>query len=222
MGFVSMTSDNNSPPMWGNYADKYKGACIEFTFPYFKERKHLKQERIDLFIGYAMHLMKRRDIVMYAWRTLDFDGNKVFSSIVRDVGDVIYKVVYRNERVESTKGGGYLTYWENDRDIIDHYEQRRYLYTKHPKWKQENEFRILFQRDNLTNDKSLWFTKDIIPYITGITLGPLCNFTPEYVYSCLFARKNFLHPMGKVALRKACFSQTRYDLEFDEPEYYLT
>lgn len=35
-GFLSFTTKSDCAPLWGNYADKYAGACIEFEFDYFK------------------------------------------------------------------------------------------------------------------------------------------------------------------------------------------
>lgn len=35
IGIVSFTTTPNNHPMWGNYADKFRGACLKFVFDYF-------------------------------------------------------------------------------------------------------------------------------------------------------------------------------------------
>ena len=41
LGIVSLTGNKSNHPMWGNYADKYRGACIEFQMKYF----YLQQDK---------------------------------------------------------------------------------------------------------------------------------------------------------------------------------
>lgn len=194
-GFISFTKKDNDPHMWGVYADKYRGACLEFQFLYYKTKADTPETQHE-----------------YVWRHFkDEDGDEKHYN---NGGDVIFECNYTPKRPKSALFGTRPHTMEEINNWI-----RMCRTSKHASWKDEEEYRMLFSLKcneviKASEDQSLYLIPGLAPSLKSITLGPRCNIPLSYIEYCL-RQNQILAPDQTITYGKASFQKGSYDLIVD-------
>lgn len=192
-GFISFTKNENDPHMWGIYADKYRGARLEFRFLYRKRENNSSEEQYEF---------------LRRWFK-DENGGEHWND---DEGDVIYKCHYTRERPKSCLAGRRKPTPREIRNWI-----RICNTSKHFSWENEDEYRMLFscKRDLVIKARKtppLYLIPGFAPILKSIVLGPRCNLLLSYVKYNLCKNK-ILAPGQRITYSKAEFPKNGgYDL----------
>lgn len=218
LGFLSLTKDYNCPPMWGNYADKYKGACIQFEFRYFfcNPNKAKLSNFVERF-AYDGVIIKEWGLNTYYLQYREKHNCKV----VKTKGDILLKCVYQDERSSKEPPA---VMQEDKRKIMLAKFTRNWLIiaTKHKSWEYEQEYRLPVIRNESTRSDyqipSMYFTNCLTRYITKIILGPNCALSVDDVKFMINSRikscgEDVLYIPKDVKVVKAQFKNNDYLLK---------
>lgn len=225
IGFVSLTDKGNDPYMWGNYADKYRGAMLELRLPVCSLPN----------IPYAMDVagqLALKSQLFYAQKQLlqhcrrwqgDYESSSYEIAPMR--GDVLMKCFYSD--VKPT-----FPMQEPD-DMAFCGEKAEYLHKycayKHLSWKHECEYRFVYHkgyaRTITANGKVLYLVNDLLPLVSKIVLGPYCSLPLSDVYFML-DKGGFVAPEQKIQYGRASYTPNSYLLNLPQeyslfPEYEL-
>ena len=226
IGIISLTSNPRNHPMWGNYADKFKGACVEFSFDYFytnpdKEPANKGEELALEGIEYK----KMGTLVYFLQYWNDGDAKRI------DMrgGDVLLKCHYSSERSEAgcmmfdcvplayTKTEQYKKRMK-EKERIFNQKLWRQVSTKHPDWKYEDEYRITMREDGCTRNlelktgETIHLSNKITRYVTKIILGPFSIFSPEQILEKINEHRPVSNLSENVRVVKAGFPDHSFDL----------
>lgn len=223
-GFLSFSKDGNNSPLWGNYADHYKGACIEFEFDCFDPEKIEKANEAE------------RGLLLYARRIQDmgfnvkyfnafYDGDKYIpSGLSRLLIDCLYSK--DRSRIEWPQGS------ETMHEARKRAEEFAWaiMCTKDIGWEYEQEVRMpIYRNRDIINpvdeirENSLMLTRVPTKYIKKIILGPLCEFTAGELQEKIDEKRQFIDnvdaymPHDAVVV-KAQFSKSSYALNYTGAE----
>lgn len=199
-GFISFTKKDNDPHMWGVYADKYRGACLEFQFLYYKTKADTPETQHE-----------------YVWRHFkDEDGHEKHYN---NGGDVIFECNYTPKRPKSALFGTRPHTMEEINNWI-----RMCRTSKHTSWKDEEEYRMLFSLKcneviKASEDQSLYLIPGLAPSLKSITLGPRCNILLSDIEYNL-KQNQILTPGQTITCRKAEFPiGDSYDLNLNAQSF---
>lgn len=210
-GFVSFTKNDNSPEMWGIYADKYRGARLEFQFPYCKNTGHEYDGNYAHFLGIKSRIEDGNQIeFIRRWSSPQVGHYDHYG----DAGDIIYKCRYSTERPPSMTRNLSAASHDDYKNWI-----RKRITTKHISWEHEDEYRLVYLCSCcdkiLPNGNSfIYLLNELTPFLKSITLGPRSNITLSDVAHNL-GQNNILAPGQSIAYRKARFQEGLYDLDMD-------
>lgn len=181
LGFLSLTKDKNCPPMWGNYADKYKGACIQFDFKYFFCNP--EKTEFDNLIEKLAHdgiIIKDWGLNTYYFQYREDDNFRG----VKNQGDILLRCVYQDER-SSKEPKFHNLDTPRKRMLARFTKEWLIIATKHKSWEYEKEFRLPVIRSESSRSDfqvpSMYFTNCLTRYITKIILGPNCALSVDDV-----------------------------------------
>lgn len=195
-GFISFTKNENDPHMWGVYADKYSGACLEFRFPYCKGNTDEEQNE-------------------YIWRHFKDENGE--GQHIANHGDIIFKCQYSNTRPPK-----YLNYRPTQEQAKDWIRGCRT--SKHTSWKNENEYRMLFLCEcakiiKPCENSFLYLIDGLASALKSITLGPRYNILLSDIEYNL-KQNQILTPGQTITCRKAEFPiGDCYDLNFNAQSF---
>ncbi len=203
IGIISFTTTPNNHPMWGNYADKFRGACVKFVFDYFyvepditptTKGEELALESIEYKkIGSQVYFLQYRE---------EEDANRI------DLWDrdVLVRCYYSKERSMSGNSFCYVSSKPINSSNLDYvrsyraFNQKliRQISTKHPDWSYEDEYRITMKKSSLTRTincegRVIHLSNKLTRYIKKIILGPLSEYNPEDLQAKLIEN----HSQGK-------------------------
>lgn len=176
LAFISMSEHSNHEALWGNYAEKYTGACIEMKIPYFQVQEGVEPsnlgEQMEAEICRPLRDKESRSYC-FCFGTYDDGYDKIDSR----GGDFIIGCYYNDELCLNRMG-----YTE---ELDFHQSLWRLVSRKHTNWEYEREYRIVMRRERMSRFTiglpPMFFSNEITRFITKITLGPHCNIEPEEV-----------------------------------------
>lgn len=217
-GFISLSTDSDNASMWGNYADKFKGACIEFKVPYFVYDNELPAfHRANMLSDLSRLLSKDgRDIKITAIRTPKppHQGQVLLMSN----GDFLYNCLYKKERYKKEANCNPPNdipeiYKETYKEILLEHDA---IATKSIDWKHENEYRFIIAKTHATRteyfDSLMYFSNRITPYATKITLGPLCPHARGEI-QLIYDKARNNNTLSEISIEKTIFSLNSFKLE---------
>lgn len=226
IGIISLTRNPKNHPMWGNYADKFRGACVEFSFDYFytapdKEPANKGEELALEGIEY-----KKMGTLVYFIQYWDDENDP--SNDMRG-GDVLLRCNYSSERSENRVmlfDCVPLTFYKTEQHQRQMKEKERIFYqklwrqvsTKHPDWQYENEYRITLREDGCTRSQvvdtgeTIHLSNKISRYITKIILGPLSEYSPEQIQEEINKHRQISRLPEALRIVKAEFPEHTFDL----------
>lgn len=221
LGILSLTSKCLNHPMWGNYADKYRGACIEFGIDYFsiespeKAPENKGEELAIDSIDYAK--LGTTALFFQYWE----DGKH--KKIDQRGGDVLLKCEYTHERSNPQNW-----FWTGTRqqELEGRQKWFRQIITKHTDWQYEDEYRVTMRHNRCSRfsvgPPTMYFTNAFTRYITKIILGPKCEYSPlEIAFLISKRRKQLAEPLyipRNVKIVKAKIQERSFDLEIPEED----
>ena len=184
-GFIALSKDKDNPALWGNYAEEYKGACLEFSIPYVTHSAKYKDNHCYNALAALAKIMSADDREAY---TIGARGDISNPNVIDpEDGDILYKCMYKespfNEKETyspppDTPG----LFSEEYPTIMKIYDR---IATKSLAWKHENEYRIAIDRKNATriayNGKKIYLSNRLTPFCKTIILAPFSFFSPEDV-----------------------------------------
>ena len=216
-GFVSFTAKSDCAPMWGNYADKYAGACIEFQFTYFDPEHAALANDKERYV--FMTLSKLAELgfeIKYIKAFLDENDGMLKTSISRQL---LVKCKYQSDRKRVRFPEASRTEEEAERKGSEYWWG--IMCTKDGDWAYEEEYRLPLSSlaDVSRVDYTMppmYFTNIATPYIKKIVLGPACPLTREdakkMIYFSSKEREKYLIP-DDVVVTKARFTRNSYALD---------
>lgn len=217
LGFISFTKKPNSPPMWGNYAEKYKGACVKFAFEYFYFRDAKHKQGMGARLADSGIQLKERGMRAYFLQYEEIEPRVAFLSF----NNVIVQCSYCRERPDREKEREQYEGTKEERDISRSYDTWKVLSSKHEDWAYEEEYRLFVLKKDATrtNFKSplMRFSSFPTRYIKKIILGPYFDHKIEDIKNIIDLRRreqtapNPYLP-SNLEICKADFSETSYGL----------
>lgn len=167
MKFISFSSDCNSCPMWGHYADKNRGACLEFTFPLHSSCSYINLKRGELEKYHILDInVTKKGHVFFPWTEVNGKRKDLHKG-------VLFEIQYRKERQDFDFGIMTSSACGDDLSCcIDN----SYI-TKDSFWEYEKELRMLFE----SYGNGIHFFKSLHRYLTGIILGVNCGGNEQVV-----------------------------------------
>lgn len=189
-GFISFSECPDNATLWGNYADKYAGARVEFKFNYFSENDtDLNDASMqDNVLRQHISLLKELGFTTYYINAF-YDKGILKPSIFRHF---LIKCKYVKERIKAEclfSPGGIISDEElNLQTIKEHF---LITCTKGIDWKEEKECRLLIKapkdsyKRTLIDGNIMEFTNIPTPHIKSILLGPKSKYNIAEVESII-------------------------------------
>ena len=223
-GFISFSECPDNATLWGNYADKYAGARVEFEFGYFSEND-INLDATNLTDNALReHINLLKELGFNAYYISAFNDKGILKpSIFRHF---LIKCKYVKERIKSEcviSPGGIPT----DEELIlqDKIEHFLLTCTKGTDWKEEKECRLLIKSPHdsykrlLEDEITMEFTKIPTPYIKSILLGPKSKYSTEEVKSWIEKQRNSIAPQKNyipenVKIMKANYHDYLFSLDY--------
>lgn len=224
-GFLSFTTKSDCAPLWGNYADKYAGACIEFEFDYFKSENLENVEENERYVFENLKEVTSLGFdVKYIKAFFDENDKMLKTSISRYL---LIRCIYQKDRKRVRHNGMAFSESQAKKDASMYWW--RVMCTKDADWEYEDEYRLpLSLRDvSRINDDfpPMLFTNIPTPYIRKIILGPECKLSCYDVEYMLYLNKKNIHDNllpEDVCVIKAQYARKSYALNVSGlscPEY---
>lgn len=188
-GFLSFTTKSDCAPLWGNYADKFAGACIEFEFDYFNlEKLESAVESERNVFEYLEKVTALGFDVKYIKSFFDENDKMLKPSIARYL---LIKCIYQKDRKRVQHNG--MSRSESQAEIDASMYWWRVMCTKDADWEYEDEYRLPLSLHDVSrvNDgfPPMLFTNIPTPYIRKIILGPECKLSCHEVENMLYLSK---------------------------------
>ncbi len=177
-GFISLSTHSNHEALWGNYADKYSGACIELQIPYFSVKEGAEPKNLGEKIDYEICApLRQQGYNAYCICYGNYDDG--YDKIDNRGGDFLIKCFYNDDLCVNQ-----VVYDAND-NLNFHQSIWKVVSRKHTNWEYEREYRIVMRRERMSRFTiglpPMFFSNEITRFITKITLGSHCNIEPEEV-----------------------------------------
>ena len=188
-GVLSFTTKSDCAPLWGNYADKFAGACIEFEFDYFNlEKLESAVESERNVFEYLEKVTALGFDVKYIKSFFDENDKMLKPSIARYL---LIKCIYQKDRKRVQHNG--MSRSESQAEIDASMYWWRVMCTKDADWEYEDEYRLPLSLYDVSrvNDgfPPMLFTNIPTPYIRKIILGPECKLSCHEVENMLYLSK---------------------------------
>lgn len=183
-GFISLSEENDNPSLWGNYAEEYKGACIEFLIPFFTNSA--ADSELTAFLN-AFSQEKGHHIKLIGARTYLDNGTYHGIGLITNLGDILYKCIYKDTPFSKDK---VYTYPKNIPDdfkniYFDCLRVHDKIATKSTAWQHEKEYRIALSRASATrlifsnDNKKLYLSDRLTIFCSKIILAPYSPFSVD-------------------------------------------
>lgn len=211
-GFIALSKDKDNPALWGNYAEEYKGACLEFSIPYVTHSPKYKDNHCYNALAALAKVMSTCDREAYIIGSRgDIYNPNVIDS---ENGDVLYKCLYKespfNEKEPNPPPPKAPIIFSDEYSTIMKIYDR--IATKSSAWKHENEYRIAIARENATriayNGKKIYLSNRLTPFCKTIILAPYSPFSPADV--------KLINPSAPPTV-KSDFNKGSYSLDIPTP-----
>ncbi|MBT8778777.1 DUF2971 domain-containing protein [Akkermansia muciniphila] len=222
-GFISLSRSNDVPSLWGNYADKYSGACIEIEMPYFRNEYvegMMDDFGISMSNGYRglcrfalerSNLAQQPQIYINKYRYFNEKDLRIYIG----GGDFLVKCLYTgSERFKCD-----ASVLPNDEMLI----MFGTLGLKDYTWEYEQEYRVPVMkraatRCSFSDDRIMYFSDTIMRFVKRIILGPKCKYSVEQINEYLQTHKgiNNHNYFTDIKITQAKFSKTTFSLEIDD------
>lgn len=200
-GFLSLTKSRNNHSMWGTYADKFRGACLQFDIPYFTYNDAKSHHEVDNILATFTDIFQQTKITndnknYYSvdCRFMRFKIND--NHVLLEDEDTIISCLYTHERynpdspiyIPDEINTSYRNLLEkNLRKILS-------LATKEKSWEHEQEYRVPISLSGITRslygEHPMFFSKRLSKFISGIILAPFCPFDEKTIKSMLRCNKD--------------------------------
>lgn len=228
LGIISFTTNPLNHPMWGNYAGKYRGACLEFSFKYFYTDKIKNHANVGEKLAMEGRVYKNIGTNVYFYQYME---NGEHEQIDSRGGDVILKCFYSKQRSNPQNyeifNGGELSEDENinrKKELLFQQNLWRQVSTKHIDWQYEDEYRITMRHQRcsrfVVGPPAMYFTNTLTRYITKIILGPNSDCSPWDVLFMINQRRKLMPPGNyfpeNVKVVQAQFDKDRFDLDIPQ------
>lgn len=220
LGFLSLTASPVGPAMWGNYADKYQGACVELTIPYISWGKYQDSKQASLLSAMSKFL-NREGISCYVFHNEETDNRENYDVSLKILfsGICALKCQYLSTRKEFKKLGelNNPTNKSNVDKIISSWVKAcRLAIAKNILWSYEDEYRVPIllsnaSRTEFVNDKILCFTNKLTKYISRIIVSPRATYNAQTVKAAIKCSSTPLSESIEVIT--ANFSSTEFGFE---------
>lgn len=189
-GIICFSEDCLSTTMWAHYADKHKGVCLEFTFPYTNDffDKEVRVENDASFRTDFAVLMLNDSERVKQFSKLPLPDEKRYEALMMKVKYYPYRAYPAETQMRCVVSGG---------EIQDARYSRLYA-AKGQEWAYEKEWRLFVTLDNcLSYHDGCYFVKGLTKYITKVLLGCKCELPPAYVQEVL-KKKSRMRKKAKV------------------------
>lgn len=222
-GFISLSSKYNLPSMWGNYASKYSGACIEFELPYF-----IFSAAQEHCVPNAMSKLTDALTKEVGWmKTMRCKGedecNKNGVSLSFSHSDFIFRCNYvKKYRADTSNNFPIPPYFLSIKELyVDFVKKYRELSTKHESWQIEDEYRICVTKQNASRaavyGESIMFFSDVITrYAKRIILGPKSPYS-AYDIAIMTSVSPASNVFQKLDFVESAFDKRSFLLNFIDP-----
>lgn len=220
-GFLSFSKNGNSAPMWGNYAEHYKGACIEFEFEY-----------LDPAMGNS-DLTDERQILndVQTLKEMGYEVNYLNAKHSTCLPSKISRLLISCKYSENHFRVPPPPCSETEEEALRRAEDFLWAVTctKDKDWAYEEEVRMLVsnKQDIVSilkkESKKIYLTKLPTPYIKKIILGPLSEHNSDDI-ALQIEKKRRERPEHEVYIPecvdvlKAKFSKYKYKLNYTNEE----
>ena len=165
IGFISFSAQNDIASLWGNYAEKFKGACLRFDIPYFTSEGN--PNSIENSLQHTSNIMNKCGIeIFYIRRGVDKENGA--NVIQLHNGDVIVKCRYQEKRfnkIESPSDEEQMKAW------ITAYNVYSQIAQKDVSWINEKEYRACIRRET-TARQNMKFSSLFTPFLRNIIITP--------------------------------------------------
>ena len=223
-GFSSFSECPDNATLWGNYADKYAGARVEFEFGYFSENDINLDDTNLTDNALREHINLLKELGFNAYYISAFNDKGILKpSIFRHF---LIKCKYVKERIKSEcviSPGGITS--EDEMILQSKKEHFLLTCTKGTDWKEEKECRLLIKPPHdsykrlLEDEITMEFTKIPTPYIKSILLGPKSKYSKEEVKSWIEKQRNSIAPQKNyipenVKIMKANYHDYLFSLDY--------
>ena len=177
-GFISLSKHANHEALWGNYADKYSGACIELQIPYFSVKEGAEPKNLGEKIDFEICApLRQQNYNAYCICYDNYDDG--YDKIDNRGGDFLIKCFYNDDLCVNQ-----VAYDAND-NLNFHQSIWKLVSRKHTDWEYENEYRIVIRKERFSRFSiglpPMFFSNEITRFISKITLGPRCRIEPDEV-----------------------------------------
>lgn len=162
IGFLCFSQTCTCGAMWGHYADKHKGVCLEFTFPRLDVQPYIDLSNDEKYHYHVLNIGMGKD----AFVSVPFSPN------VKKKCAFLFDVIYRNNRI--TPGLGMTAYFEDQGRMICDIDKA--FVTKDSSWNYEKESRILLHLKRKEK-----YVTCFHKYLTGVILGVKCLEKAEVI-----------------------------------------
>ncbi len=230
-GFISFSACNNIPSLWGNYADKYRGACIEFEIPYLNDQgsnsDDLNVKAQKCYRNSRVISSEGREMKVIGFRTDKLEASKICYSR----GDALFKCMYsetrsmRDQEYEEIISKIDVGTDEDEKKSVRSFfrtllETYDVIATKHDCWSCEEEYRLTVSREYATrgsfsHGQLMFFSNRVTRFASSIILAPLSNLKKDEVKKLISTSSCKLKIKS---IKQAKFTRDSYLLSMDDPE----
>lgn len=220
-GFLSLTKSKNNHSMWGTYADKFRGACLQFDIPYFTYDKNKSEQKIDNILATFTDILQQTKITddnkNYYSVDCRFMRFKMKNNCVHlEDEDTIIACLYTHERYNPDS----LIYIPPEirapyRNLLESNLRKILpLATKEKSWEHEQEYRVPISLSGITRslygEHPMFFSKRLSKFISGIILAPFCPFDENTIKSMLRCNKD--SSIRNIPVEKVFCNHENYEL----------
>ncbi len=192
LGFLCFSETCKCSAMWGHYADKHKGVCLEFTFPQADEQPYLGMREGEAYRYHALDINMGKDAFIHFPYPLE--PEKQYA--------VLFDVFYRTDR--AVPGLGMTGYLNSPGSLICDIDKA--FVTKDASWSYEREKRILIPMEE--EEK---YVDCFHKYLTGIILGIRCEKDMETVEQVIDIFRE--EGDGLINVYKAQYAQDSFEVD---------
>lgn len=217
-GFISLSEEDDNPSLWGNYAEKYKGACVRFSIPFltFDEKQQVNSAINSQQSLSSVMSCNGRQARIIGVRGDSDHPNVIFSG----GGDILFKCLYRDKPFDNN-----ISYNppEGTPDIfLSVYNTLMKIYDKiaikSEEWQHEKEHRIALGKKCSTciicNEQKIYLSNRLTPFCSKIILAPFSLFTVQDVKRIMANSKPWKDKPVDVV--KAEFQKGKYKLHIPD------
>lgn len=229
VGFISFSEEWASSTMWGHYAEKHKGVCLEFSFPLGAAFGSAAEDADDERSSEALLLDFGGTELDRQFTLLPIPNQEIYAPLLMKVKYWPYRSHPAKSQVRCIISG----------ETVTDARYSRLFAAKGQEWAYEKEWRLFVTLDNcLAYHDGCYFVQGLTKYITKVMLGWRCELPQAYIQrklsamsgckaTCvkmepngnLFAVKEAPAVLSKEEQQKAVPSVWRLNLEFDDAQW---